>query len=129
MNINDNEFVNSLVYQKFIENNPGKGYLKIRAYAASEALPVVGLRIIVSSLIENEKVIFFDGITDDSGMIDTLTLPTPKLDNSNLEIPLTINYSVEAIKDTINKKFSVDMYDGVCVVQNINFVPGGNNVS
>ena len=129
MNINDNEFVNSLVYQKFIENNPGKGYLKIRAYAASEALPVVGLRIIVSSLIDNEKVIFFDGITDDSGMIDTLTLPTPKLDNSNLEIPLTINYSVEAIKDTINKKFSVDMYDGVCVVQNINFVPGGNNVS
>ena len=129
MNINDNEFVNSLVYQKFIENNPGKGYLKIRAYAASEALPVVGLRIIVSSLIENEKVIFFDGITDDSGMIDTLTLPTPKLDNSNLEIPLTINYSVEAIKDTINKKFSVDMYDGVCVFQNINFVPGGNNVS
>ena len=129
MNINDNEFVNSLVYQKFIENNPGKGYLKIRAYAASEALPVVGLRIIVSSLIDNEKVIFFDGITDDSGMIDTLTLPTPKLDNSNLEIPFTINYSIEAIKDTINKKFSVDMYDGVCVVQNINFVPGGNNVS
>ena len=129
MNINDNEFVNSLVYQKFIENNPGKGYLKIRAYAASEALPVVGLRIIVSSLIDNEKVIFFDGITDDSGMIDTLTLPTPKLDNSNLEIPFTINYSIEAIKDTINKKFSVDMYDGVCVVQNINFVPGGSNVS
>ena len=107
MDINSMEFVNSEIYQVFLKNNPGKGYLKIRAYAASEALPVVGLRIVVSSLIDNQKAIFFDGITDDSGMVDTITLPAPRIDNNNLEVPVTTSYLIEAIQDNVNRNFYV----------------------
>ena len=122
MNIND--FMKTNEYKEFIKNNPGIGKLKIRSYAASEALPVEGLNIVVSSIINNNKIIFFTGKTDGSGMIPTISLPTPSL-ISNLEIPNTIKYDIEAYMDSSNKSnFSVNMYDGVCVLQNINFVPG-----
>ena len=126
MNINDINFMNSKSYQDFIKNNPGKGNLKIRAYAASEALPVSGLKIIVSSEIDNEKIIFFEGVTDASGMVKDISLPAPKLEVNNLEVPVTTKYEIDAYFDNnIEKIYYVNMYDGICVVQNINYTPGG----
>ena len=116
--MNIDEFKKSSEYVDFIRKNSGIGKLKIRVYTASEALPVEGLNIVVSSVVNNTKVIFFRGITDGSGMIPTLELPCPSL-ISNLEIPNTIKYDIEVVK---NKSiFSVNMYDGICVVQNINY--------
>lgn len=128
--IDDFKFKESSVYQDFMIKNTGKGNLKIRAYAASEALPVSGLKIVVSTEIEDGKIIFFEGETDTSGMIETLTLPTPSLDLSNLEVPPTITYRITATMNMFSpQEFLVKMYDGICVVQTINFVPGGQNVS
>ncbi len=121
--LNDEKLINSDFYKEFMANHPGNGNLKIHAYAASEALPVSGLPIIVSTNIDNNKVIFFDGVTDSSGMIQTLSLPTPSLEISNLEVPLGTIYYIEA--DNIT--YSVNLYDGICVVQNINTILGGNN--
>jgi len=124
MNINE---LDKSIYDKFIKENSGVGKLKIRAYAASEALPVSGLNIIISTIIENSEVIFFRGKTDSSGMIPSISLPAPKLEINNLEIPKTITYNITSYMDINNKSmFNVNMYDGICVVQNINFVPGGN---
>lgn len=125
MNINDINFINSKSYQDFIKNNPGKGNLKIRAYAASEALPVSGLKIVVSSEIDNQKIIFFEGVTDASGMIETISLPAPKLEVNNLDVPVTTKYEIDAYFDDNSKKiYFINMYDGICVVQNINYIPG-----
>ena len=110
-------------YIDFIRNNPGTGKLKIRSYAASEALPVGGLNIIVSSMISNNKVIFYEGVTDSSGMIPTISLPAPSLVD-NLLVPKTIKYDIEAYIENKKSNFSINMYDGVCVLQNINFIPG-----
>lgn len=119
--------INTKEYQNFINNNPGKGNLKVRAYAASEALPVSGLKIEVSTMIDNKKVLFFEGITDSSGMIETISLPAPKLNINNLEIPNTTKYEIDAFfEDSSKRIFYVDMYDGICVVQNINYVTGVN---
>ena len=127
-NINNPEFLKTDLYKNFIMNNPGKGNLKIRAYAASEALPVSGLRVIVSTEYNNNRIIFFEGETDTSGMIQTISLPTPALDLNNLEVPKTITYQILAVSmNGGEQKFSIKMYDGVCVVQNINFVPGGED--
>ena len=116
--MNIEEFKKSSEYALFIRENPGLGNLKIRAYAASEALPVSGLNIVVSSVIFGRKIIFYNGVTDASGVIPTISLPAPSLVD-NLEIPKTIKYDIEVVE---NKKiFSIDMYDGVCVVQNINY--------
>ena len=125
--ISDSEVLNSDYYKNFIRINSGKGNLKIHAYAASEALPVSGLKVVVSSLIENKKVIFYEGYTDASGMIETLSLPAPKLSFDNLSVPTTVSYDIDASFKGENLPiiFHVNMYDGVCVVQNINYVPGG----
>ena len=122
MDILYDEFKNSRLYDSFIINNSGIGNLKIRAYTASLALPVADLEVVVSSKIDNMNVIFFRGKTDNSGMIENIKLPAPILGN-NLVVPNTITYNVLAG----GKTFSVNMYDGICVVQNINMVLGDNN--
>ena len=121
----DKEFQQSDLYQQFLKTNSGKGNLKIRAYAASEALPVTGLHIVVSTDVGNDRIVFFDGLTDASGMIDTLSLPAPIFSMNNLIVPTTIVYHINVFyKNKFFQDYQVNMYDGICVVQNINFVPG-----
>ena len=77
----------------------------------------------------DRKIVFFDGVTDSSGMIETLSLPTPGLLLDNLEEPNSIIYEVEAIYglNNSNQIFTVLMYDGICVVQNIGILPDWGN--
>ena len=128
-NFNDSIFKQSQLYQNFVRENPSQGYLRIRAYAASQALPINGLRIIVSKVVDNNKIIFFDGVTNDSGVIERITLPTPRIGDDNQIIPKNITYDIEAIyePDNIQRMYSVNMYEGVYAVQNINVVPNINN--
>ena len=128
-NFNDSIFKESQLYQNFIRENPGNGYLRIRAYAASQALPISGLRIIVSKMIDNNKIIFFDGVTNNSGVIERITLPTPRIGDDNQMIPKNITYDIEAIyePDNIQRVYYVNMYENVYAVQNINVVPSINN--
>ena len=123
---NDESFKNSMLYQEFIDNNAGKGNLRIRAFVANEALPIEGLKVIVSTTLDNVKIVFFEGETDASGMIETISLPAPKINLDNLEVPTGIVYEVEAINDNFKQTFKVLMYDGVCVVQNI--IPEWGNI-
>ena len=125
MYFTDEKFMSSEAYKQFIKVNTGKGKLKIRAYAASEALPVEGLNITVSSIIGNKKIIFFEGITDSSGMVENITLPAPELNINNMEIPNTIEYEIDVKSSNQLQEqiYHVNMYDGICVVQNINYVP------
>ena len=123
-NINDEELKSSLEYQEFMKENEGEVYLRIRAYGASEAVPIEGLQIIVSTLVgENTKVIFFDGVTDSSGMIERLSLPAPKRVEDNLVIPRWTVYDISAIYDGKEETFKVNLYDGICVQQIINITP------
>ena len=116
---------NLLLFNNFINANSGKANLKIRAYAANEALPISNLHVIVSTNYDDNKIVFFDGETDNSGMIDTLSLPVPILDNDDLNVPNSILYDIEAIDSSYHadKVFQVRMYDNICVVQNIMIVP------
>ena len=128
VNINVQDFVNTKEYKNFISDNPSKGYLKIRAYAASEAIPISGLKVVVSTPIGNNNVIFFEGETNSSGLIDKIALPTPKLDSNNLDVPNNITYEIAATytPDNVKQVFKVKLYENVCVVQNINIIPDMN---
>lgn len=123
--INDENFINSEAYQNFIRNNPSEGYLKIRAYAANSAIPISGLKIVVSKNIDNNNVIFFEGETNESGVIEKITLPAPKANISNLIKPNNTTYDVSAtyMQNSKSTMFLVRMYENVYVVQNINVVP------
>ena len=124
-NISDEEFTSSESYQNFIKDNPSRGSLRIRAYAASQAIPIKGLKIVVSTIIDNNNVIFFEGYTDESGLIEKISLPAPKLVSDNLDVPNKTTYDIQATyaPDNVISMFKVNMYENICVVQNINIVP------
>lgn len=119
-NVFDPEFKNSSIYQDFLKNNPTVGYLKIRAYAASEAIPISNMQVEISKTIGDNKIIFFSGITDNSGMIERVTLPTPRLDVSDLNVPNNIEYDIKTTYNGVDTIYKVIMFEGVCVVQTIN---------
>ena len=128
--IYDQNFINSKVYQDFLKDNPSNGYLKIRAYAANQAIPISGMNITISKMINNNNVIFFEGVTNSSGIIEKITLPTPKLDPNNLDTPNGETYEITATYNQYNKVYKVNMYENVYVVQDISVVPnmmGGIN--
>ena len=122
INFNDQNFINTEIYKDFINKNKGNGFLNIRAYAASEAIPISGLNITVSKEIGNYKVIFFEGSTDSSGIINNITLPTPLLLNDD-EIPLSQDYDIVAQYENQKLVFKVLIYTNIQVNQNINIVP------
>ena len=124
-NINDKEFQKTETYKKYIEENPTFGNLRIRSYAAGGAIPISNLKIIVRKIIDNNNIIFFEGITDNSGLIERIKLPTPKQNPNNLDVPNETTYDIIATyeKENLNLNYQVKMYEGVCVIQNINIVP------
>ena len=124
-NINDENFQNSEVYKSFIKDNPVNGYLKIRAYSASGAIPVRGLKIVVSTEYNGDNIVFFDGFTDTSGVIEKIILPAPRLTSDNLDIPSKRIYDITATypDNLVDLKYQVNIYEDVFVIQNINIVP------
>lgn len=123
ISINDSTFQNTDAYKNFINENPNKGNLNIRAYAASEALPIPNVNIIVSKIIDNYKVIFFEGNTNNSGVIEAIELPTHATNQNDLVAPTPTKYDIEAIYDSVDLLYHVNMYSGIKVNQNIVLVP------
>lgn len=125
ININNEEFSKTEIYKKFMEENPGRGNLAIRAYAAGGAVPISGLNIEVSKTIDDNKVIFYEGITNESGIIEKISLPAPKKDTNNLNIPLSTSYQIVAtyLPNNTNLSYFVNIYDNICVLQNISITP------
>ena len=128
--MNDQSFVKSEEFQKFMADNPARGFLRIWAYAASWAIPVSGLQVVISTVINNNKFIFFEGATNESGIIDNISLPAPKLNTNNLDVPSKTIYNIDATyeADNFKQSYQVNMYENVFVVQAINVNPS-NTIS
>ena len=124
-NINDASFINTDAYKTFMNNNPSRGNLRIRAYAASGAIPISNLKITVRTKINNDNVIFFEGTTNESGVIDKISLPAPKLNPDNLDTPATTTYEVVATYTPNDSTgvYKVNIYENVYVIQTISIVP------
>lgn len=125
ININDEEFINSISYREFMNNNKGTGYLKVRAYAANQAVPISGLKIMVNKKIDGYNVNFFEGYTNESGVIENISLPAPKKNNDDFIVPKSTSYQIVATNnmDNISLVFVVNVYDNLYVIQNISIVP------
>lgn len=123
--ISDENFLNSDLYKEFINANPTSGTLKIRAYAANQAIPISGLNIVVSTLYKGNNIIFFEGVTNNSGIIEGINLPAPRLDLNNLDAPNKTSYQITATssQNNINQIYRINMYENISVIQNINIVP------
>ena len=122
--IYDPSFLNSTLYQDFMKEYPGEGTLRVRAYTANEALPVEGIKVEITTYYQSNIIVFYQGETNSSGLIDRIVLPAP-VNTNDLEVPNRLLYQVHVVyeKDNLDKEYSVGMYDGVCSVQNISIEP------
>ena len=118
----DENLINSSEYQEFIRKNPSEGSLTIRVSTASGAIPISNLKVTISTIIGGNNVIFFEGYSDSSGIIESISLPAPKLNQDDLVVPVGTTYNILAtyIPDNVNKNFKVEIFEGVNVVQKIN---------
>ena len=123
VNITDSNFISTIVYKKFMIENTGRGILNIRASFANQALPITNLKVVVSKEIENYNVIFYEGVTNISGLIEKISLPTPPKENDDLIAPKNTTYKITTLYNNREYTYVVIMYDEICVVQNINIVP------
>jgi len=121
----DENIIDSDYYKDFLNKNPAIGFLKIRAYAASGAIPISNLQVVISKEIENNNVIFYRGFTNESGVIEKIALPAPLLNKDNLNSPNYVTYDVTTtyIPENIESKYKVNIYDNLYVIQNINVSP------
>lgn len=128
MTIKVDEIKDDAIYNEFLNENPGRGTLKIRVTSASEALPVSGVNVIVSKEIGNNTYIFYEGQTDSSGMINNIKLPTPVRITSNLEVPNFTSYQVrvEYLKDKFDKTYEISLCCGSGLIQYVNITPNVN---
>ena len=122
-NVDDKDFVSSDLYKRFLVENPAIGFLKIRAYAASQAVPISGLRVEISRDIEGNKVIFFEGETNLSGVIERISLPTTRSGSDNMMAPSFVVYDISTTYNDESRVYKVNIYDDIYVVQNINVTP------
>lgn len=124
-NVNDKDFQESKLYQDFLKENPKEGYLKIRASTAFQAFPIPNLKIEVSITRDNNKIIFFEGYTNPSGIIERITLPAPITNPNDLVAPASTKYDILATYQAENfeKQYTVNIYENIYVLQTINVIP------
>ena len=119
------EFKNTSIYKNFDNLHTGKGILKIEASTASEAYPLSDVKITIYKNLDGNKVIFYEGITNGSGIIDWIILPTRKM-NDEVEDVSDILYTTYDLvakdnKYNVEKKYDVSIFDNVKVIQPVTF--------
>ncbi len=124
IDVNDPILKDNKDYQDFLNNNKGVGFIKIRASSAKSAVPISNMDIIISKEIGKYNVIFYKGKTDESGMINDITVPACNKKLSDLKEPICSIYKIEAIykKDNIDTFYDVKVYDGITTIQYINVI-------
>ncbi len=125
--VNLEDFKQTESYEKFIQENPSTGRLKVEVFTAYRAIPIPNTRILVTKDIDGQKVLFFSGLTDSSGMISNIELPSPA-ENKNFkpgDVAQYTMYDVTAIHEGYEriKKYDVAIFGNTGVIQYIKMIP------
>ena len=126
INISETEKLqNNQAFQDFLKANPGVGTLKVRVSSINKALPVEGVDLVVSKIIGEDTIIFFEGQTDESGMVKNIKLPTPNGNPNDEVAPEFTTYQLHATydKENFDKIYDIALCCGTSVIQNINITP------
>ena len=110
------------------------GILSIRTYAASEAIPIEGVNIIIEGTDDVSRDVFYSVITDIDGVTPRIPLPTPSisysLSPSSKELPYS-TYDITATKDGYQSKTirNVAIFAERDAVLPINMIPSDGSIN
>lgn len=80
------------IYQEFLKENPENGILKVQVFMANQAIPIANVNILIEKEISNVTLDFFNGMTNESGIIEAISLPAPKIEDN--DIPKYVSYQL-----------------------------------
>ncbi len=63
-------------YQEYIDENKGRGSLKIQASVAQDAFPIKDVFVDVSMIYKGKRYSLYNDTTDSSGIINEIVLPS-----------------------------------------------------
>lgn len=105
----------------FLRANPKQGVLRVQAFRGNQAIPVAGVDVQVSrKLGDGTEYVFYTGTTDESGLMDAITLPAPDLSQSVQpdELYPDASYQLTAVHpEFVPVTVSVDIFPGIKTVQ------------
>lgn len=107
-------------YEEYLIENPANGLLKVQAYRAREAIPQSGVGVKVSTYIGDRERTFFEGVTDENGIIDNIKLPAPPRANSleSGDPHPTATYLLSASEEGfIPITIGITIFDGIKTIQ------------
>lgn len=115
------EFKSLDIYNDFMKKNPDQGFLKVQITTTNGLLPVEGVRVRIYKDIGEYNVLFFDGLSNSSGIIDNIVLPAPKtLSFTSLNVPEYSNYGMILEKEGFNTKMiNFTIFSNIKVLQNV----------
>lgn len=105
-----------------------EGTLRIRAYTASEALPIPNAVVRISGAEELNRLVSYSLLTDRNGITEAVTLPAPSLSYSLSPSPAEAPYALYDVEISANGYYSkvikgVSVFSGVNSVQLANMIP------
>ena len=71
------------IYQEFLKENPENGILKVQVFMANQAIPIANVNILIEKEISNETLDFYFCLTNESGIIEAISLPAPKIEDND----------------------------------------------
>lgn len=108
-------------FPEFARDNTATGILKVQVSGANQAFPLPDVEIEVWKEINGEKVEFYKGVTDSSGIIDNIILPAKesKKDISSASDIVYTSYilTVTYPKTNFKKDYNVGIFDNIKVIQ------------
>ncbi len=114
-------------FQEFIQENSSNGKLKIQVFAGNQAMPIPNAKVKITKEVKGKEIVFYTGITDISGIIEDIDLPTPNT-TYNLEkkeVPSKTNYKISIenndFEPILNQ--SIGMLNNVKVLQYLKLIP------
>ncbi len=109
-----------LTYAAFLQQNPYQGYLKVQAFRGDQAYPVPGVAVTVSRDFADGRRVFFEGETDENGIIDGIALPAAPRDESLVpDDPVTTAVYDLAARHPLYRSVNVpvEIYEGITAIQ------------
>lgn len=119
---------NYSTYEEFEAANTGGGALEFMVFTASEALPVAGAAITVTTRIDGESHEMFKAVTNQSGETEPQTLPAPSKELSqhsdNAVQPFSL-YDATVTRDGFTRVLlrDIPIFDGVRSIQRVAMIP------
>ena len=106
----------------------GIGYIIVNVRAGDESSPIEGATVLVTAIVDGNRLIVAEGLTNNSGTTDRFSVPAP--DNSFSQSPdsSTRPYSLYDVSVTAAGFFNarsvdVPVFAGITSVQNFSMIP------